>query len=181
MIKLRKFFAPPQKSPTAVKSGDLIRFGASTREYVFSGPNPDELPPARSGEKRDRAAAEDPAAPSGNAKNAKRRGVRFADGANDDDAPGTGLEQIIGYSDSKPFGVNVGPVAISEGTEGKFAGLVSSRVVPAGPEGKKGEEGKGEEGKGQNSQAAFRSYMEEQKKKLEAGRNLYDILPPPKK
>jgi hypothetical protein len=101
----------------------------------------------------------------------KRRGVRFGGGGDEDSSS---LAEIIGYSDSKPFAVNVGPVAVDDSTQGKFQDLVKPTMVDAAPAAK----GQRESQKG--TQDEFRKYMAE-RKSLVPALHIYDTLPPPSK
>jgi len=102
------------------------------------------------------------------------------------------LESTIGYSDSQPFAVNVGPVAAApEQTAGRFADLVTPVVRPAAarPEAKGHDERRGRaagpsspEG-GSHADRVKSLAQEEFRKFVEQGRrrssSFYDELPPP--
>lgn len=92
-------------------AGKLLRFGASTRQYmVHAGSRKRPL---------DGTATE----PGSVAELAKAPRVHFADRQAGDDA--RELEQIIGYSDGRSFAVNVGPTASDAALKGQFEGLVA--------------------------------------------------------
>ena len=90
----------------------------------------------------------------------------------------TSLETVIGNSDSADFSVNVGPVAVTDPTEGRFAAAVKpvvrdglTRISP---------QGSAQDSQQQNAKSAqqsdFKAFLESRTRK-----SIYDELPPPER
>ena len=89
---------------------------------------------------------------------------------------------MIGYSDSAPFSVNVGPTAVSENTKGVYADAVkhvlrdSTGTSSAAPESASGEHSGSSAVRSTSSaaqQAEFKTFLASRTRK-----SVYDELPP---
>lgn len=153
---------PLQAAPAELKATSSLRFGASTRTYA--------LQQSASGRGDD----SEPAA-------AKAR-VHFADGSND----AAGLEQVIGYSDSRDFAVSVGPTTAGGKMQGQFAAAVSApQTIQAGSIFQNADQLDGlpvrRTGKGRGDSAALDEKKRQRKPQplqppMSSG--LFDMLPP---
>ena len=91
---------------------------------------------------------------------------------------GAALETVIGYSDSADFAVNVGPIAVKDPAEGRFAAAVKpvlreglTRVSPEG-----GAHDRQQQGAKPAQQSDFKAFLESRTRK-----SIYDELPAPER
>ncbi len=91
---------------------------------------------------------------------------------------GTSLETVIGYSDSADFAVNVGPVAVTDQAEGRFAAavkpVVRESLARASPQDSAHESQQQSVKSAQQSD--FKAFLESRTRK-----SIYDELPPPER
>jgi len=91
---------------------------------------------------------------------------------------GASLETVIGYSDSADFAVNVGPVAVTDPTEGRFAAAVKPVVRESLARASPHDSAHDSQPPSAKSaqQSDFKAFLESRTRK-----SIYDELPPPER